>query len=100
MLCGTALPLPGDVCPSKQTRAEYDKNLVDKILGPLGCGDANIAVGLARRAMISAGRDRPLGRLLASALLDEKCKGGAALPEETKAELKKIAPREKAPAKR
>ncbi len=101
VLCTAALPLPGDVCPSKQTVDEYNENLVDKVLRPLGCGDADIARGLARRAAIAAQveHDRPLGLLLASALLDDKCKGGAALPEETEAKLKKIAARKKAAEK-
>ena len=92
VLCYTFWLLPGKRCPSKQTVAEYDKSLVDKVLDPLACddeADPAIALGLARRA-ISAGSVRPLGLLLAEVLLDPKCKGGAALAEETKAELKRI----------
>ena len=60
------------------------------------------ALGLASRAFTTVVRDekRSLGPLLASALLDPKCEGGAALPEKRKAELREIAPPKKAPDKR
>ncbi len=103
VLCGPDRPL--DACPKEPDVEEYDQRLVDKVLRPLGCGDdadPAIAVGLARRAIGVAERERArlLGPLLAEALLDPKCAGGAALPEETKARLKKIAAREKAADRR
>ena len=96
VLCGAPVLLPGKPCPSTQTIEEYDKRLMAQVLRSLGCGDPAIALGLARRAVTAARfeRGRPLGRLLASALLDPKCAGGAALPEETKARLRAIAQRQ------
>ena len=111
VLCEAPVLLPRKPCPSKQTVEhvrQYDKRLVDEVLRPLGCGedaDPAIALGLARRAVeisefaAEFQADRPLGPLLASALLDPKCKGGAALPEERKAELRKIAPPKQAAEK-
>lgn len=70
----------------------------------LGCGDPDVAYGIAKRALIeytSAGSDDragrraiefdPLGRLLAAALLASDCEAVAALPENIKGELAEAA---------
>lgn len=90
VLCDFGPLLPGRPCPSKLSVEQYDKGLVDEVLGPLGCDDTYIARGMARRAITSAPSKRDLGPLLAEALLDPKCVGGMKLPEETRAELKRI----------
>lgn len=94
VLCEFGTSSPAYPCPSTLSVEQYyDQDLVYEVLGPLGCGDADIARGLARQAVTSAPSKRKLGPLLAMALLDPKCEGGRKLPEETKAELRRIASR-------